>query len=88
MNPPPQLTVVSLVGPSPSQLHLPKTAGCVPRPAAEPEPAGFAPGVRPLLSSSWSKSRRNGLAKVLGRGDLDWRDRNPTGFVQLELSRR
>lgn len=27
-----------------------------------------------------SKSHRNGLAKVLGRDDLDWHDSNPTGF--------
>lgn len=28
-----------------------------------------------------SKSHRNGLAKVLGRDDLDWHDSNPTGFA-------
>jgi hypothetical protein len=27
-----------------------------------------------------SQSHRNGLAKVLGRDDLDWHDSNPTGF--------
>jgi len=28
-----------------------------------------------------SKSHRNGLAKVLGRDDLDWHESNPTGFA-------
>lgn len=28
-----------------------------------------------------SQSHRNGLAKVLGRDDLDWHDSNPTGFA-------
>lgn len=28
-----------------------------------------------------SKSHRNGLAKVLGRDDLDWHDSNPAGFA-------
>lgn len=33
-----------------------------------------------LEDMSGSKSHRNGLAKVLGRDDLDWHDSNPTGF--------
>jgi hypothetical protein len=33
-----------------------------------------------LEDVSGSKSHRNGLAKVLGRDDLDWHDSNPTGF--------
>lgn len=33
-----------------------------------------------LEDISGSKSHRNGLAKVLGRDDLDWHESNPTGF--------
>jgi amino acid-DNA transferase-like protein len=33
-----------------------------------------------LEDMNGSKSHRNGLAKVLGRDDLDWHDSNPTGF--------
>ena len=33
-----------------------------------------------LEDMSGSKSHRNGLAKVLGRDDLDWHDSNPTEF--------
>ena len=33
-----------------------------------------------LEDMSGSKSHRNGLAKVLGRDDLDWHDSNPTNF--------
>jgi hypothetical protein len=33
-----------------------------------------------LEDMSGSKSHRNGLAKVLGRDDLDWHDSNPTRF--------
>lgn len=33
-----------------------------------------------LEDLSGSKSHRNGLAKVLGRDDLDWHKSNPTGF--------
>lgn len=33
-----------------------------------------------LEDMSGSKSHRNGLAKVLGRDDLDWHESNPTGF--------
>jgi hypothetical protein len=33
-----------------------------------------------LADMSGSKSHRNGLAKVLGRDDLDWHECNPTGF--------
>jgi Alpha-glutamyl/putrescinyl thymine pyrophosphorylase clade 2 len=33
-----------------------------------------------LADISGSKSHRNGLAKVLGRDDLDWHECNPTGF--------
>jgi Alpha-glutamyl/putrescinyl thymine pyrophosphorylase clade 2 len=33
-----------------------------------------------LEDMSGSKSHRNGLAKVLGRDDLDWHDSNPTKF--------
>ena len=34
-----------------------------------------------LDDMSGSKSHRNGLAKVLGRDDLDWHDSNPTEFA-------
>jgi len=34
-----------------------------------------------LEDISGSKSHRNGLAKVLGRDDLDWHDSNPTEFA-------
>jgi len=34
-----------------------------------------------LEDLSGSKSHRNGLAKVLGRDDLDWHDSNPTRFA-------
>ena len=34
-----------------------------------------------LEDMSGSKSHRNGLAKVLGRDDLDWHDSNPTNFT-------
>lgn len=34
-----------------------------------------------LRDMSGSKSHRNGLAKVLGRDDLDWHKSNPTGFA-------
>lgn len=33
-----------------------------------------------LADMSGSKWHRNGLAKVLGRDDLDWHEYNPTGF--------